>query len=94
MLTSSPNLPRPSAAQIDKLLRLLNAKLGPSKYLTGAESCEAYSRDESEAPGVVPDAVVLAKSREDILAALSVARDAGVPITPRGGSRPTFTSDK
>ena len=42
-------------------------------------------RDESEAIGVVPDAVVLAENADDILAALRVAREAGVPITPRSG---------
>jgi len=34
---------------------------------------------------VVPDAVVLAENADDILAALRVAREAGVPITPRSG---------
>jgi glycolate oxidase len=40
-------------------------------------------RDESEAEGVVPDAVVLAETSDDVLAALRVAREAEVPITPR-----------
>ena len=34
---------------------------------------------------MVPDAVVLAENADDILAALRVAREAGVPITPRSG---------
>ena len=38
-----------------------------------------------EAEGEIPDAVVLASSAEDILAALAVAREAEVPITPRAG---------
>ena len=64
---------------------MLERVLGPSKVLTDPDACESYVRDESEALGVVPDAVVLAQSAEDILAALAVAREAGVPITPRSG---------
>lgn len=62
---------------------MLEASLGPSKVLTAPESCQAFLRDESEAEGTVPDAVVLAESAEDIQKALAVARDAEVPITPR-----------
>ncbi len=85
MQLSRPDVPRPSAAACDKARSLLDRALGPSKVLTEREACERYARDESEAVGVVPDAVVLAESAEDILAALGVAREAGVPITPRAG---------
>jgi len=44
---------------------------------------ERFASDESEAEGRVPDAVVLAESPDDVLAALAVARDARVAITPR-----------
>jgi glycolate oxidase len=77
-------LARPTTSQREKALVLLGRRLG-SKVLTGPESCEAYRRDESEAEGLVPDAVVLAESAEDLLAALEVAREAEVPITPRAG---------
>jgi glycolate oxidase len=63
----------------------LERALGPSKVLTDTEACERYVRDESEAVGVVPDAVVLAENADDILTALRVAREAEVPITPRSG---------
>jgi glycolate oxidase len=53
--------------------------------LTEHDACERFVRDESEALGVVPDAVVLASSADDILSALRVAREAEVPITPRSG---------
>jgi glycolate oxidase len=69
----------------DKAKSLLERRLGPSKVLTGPDACERFTRDESEAEGETPDAVVLASSSEDILAALAVAREAGVPITPRAG---------
>jgi glycolate oxidase len=64
---------------------LLERALGPSKVLTSREGCERYMRDESEAEGVVPDAVVLAESAGDIAAALAAASEAEVPITPRAG---------
>ncbi|HKO50405.1 MAG TPA: FAD-linked oxidase C-terminal domain-containing protein [Polyangiaceae bacterium] len=85
MLLSRPDVPRPSSAACDKARSLLERALGPSKVLTDHEACERFVRDESEAIGVVPDAVVLAESADDILAALRVAREAEVPITPRAG---------
>jgi len=95
MLLSRPDVPRPSSAACDKARSLLDRALGPSKVLTEHEACEQFARDESEALGVVPVAVVLAESADDILAALRVAREAEVPITPRaagtgrtGGSVP------
>jgi glycolate oxidase len=62
---------------------LLEQALGPSKVITGGDARDAYASDESEAEGVTPDAVVLAETSDDVLAALRVARDSGVPITPR-----------
>ena len=85
MLLSRPDVPRPSAAACDKARLLLERALGPSKVLTDHDACERFVRDDSEAIGVVPDAVVLAESADDILAALAVAREAAVPITPRSG---------
>ncbi|MEI9952820.1 MAG: FAD-linked oxidase C-terminal domain-containing protein [Pseudomonadota bacterium] len=85
MLLTRPDVPRPSAAACDKARSLLERALGPSKVLTEHDACERFVRDESEAVGVVPDAVVLAENAEDILAALRVAREAEVPITPRSG---------
>ncbi len=83
MLFTRPDVPRPSVAAREKAKTLLERRLGPSKVLTAAEACERFVKDESEAEGERPDAVVLAESAEDILTALAVAREAGVPITPR-----------
>ncbi len=85
VLLSRPDLPRPTQAARDKAKTLLSQRLGPSKVITSRDGCERFVRDESEAEGEVPDAVVLASSSDDILAALSVARDAEVPLTPRAG---------
>lgn len=85
MLLSRPDLPRPSQTARDKAKSLLEQRLGPSKVLTSRDACERFTQDESEAEGELPDAVVLAASSEDILAALQVAREAEVPITPRAG---------
>jgi glycolate oxidase len=85
MLSLRPEVPEPSQAARDRALVLLGQRLGPSKLLTAAESCERFAHDESEAEGRLPDAVVLAETPDDIQAALAVAREAGVPITPRAG---------
>jgi glycolate oxidase len=83
VFTQRDDFSRPSPSASDKARRLLEQALGPSKVLTKSEACESYARDESEAEGSTPDAVVLAETGDDILAALRVAREAGVPITPR-----------
>ncbi len=85
MLLLRPELPRPSLAAREKAKILLERALGPSKVRTEPDDCAAFLRDESEAEGTLPDAVVLAEAPEDVLAALAVAREAEVPITPRAG---------
>ena len=74
VLLGRPDIPRPTSAAREKARRLLDQALGPSKVVTGEEACLAFASDESEAEGVAPDAVVLAESADDILAALRVAR--------------------
>lgn len=85
MLLLRPNVAQPSDSAREKARILLHRALGPSKILTEPDACARFARDESEAEGRVPDAVVLAETADDILAALQVARDAEVPITPRAG---------
>lgn len=76
---------RAASARRDQARSLLERALGPSKVLTSREGCERFMRDESEAEGVLPDAVVLAESPADIAHALRVAAEVEVPITPRAG---------
>lgn len=73
----------PSRAAAEQARKLLERALGASKVLTDTEACQRFANDESEAEGRVPDAVVLAESPGDIVSALAVSREAGVPITPR-----------
>jgi glycolate oxidase len=75
--------PHPSPGSIDRARSMLDRALGPSKVLTGRAECEPYAADDSDVPGAVPDAVVLAESPDDIARALEVADAAEVPITPR-----------
>ena len=84
MIVRAP-FPRTSAAAADKARRLLSRALGPSKVLTDEDACRGYASDESEQEPVLPDAVVLATSPEDLQKALAVANEAGVPIVPRAG---------
>jgi glycolate oxidase len=76
-------VPLPSALAREKARVALHRALGPSKVLTEPEACERFATDESEAEGRTPDAVVLAENAEDILATLAIARETGVPVTPR-----------
>ncbi|HKQ71214.1 MAG TPA: FAD-linked oxidase C-terminal domain-containing protein [Polyangiaceae bacterium] len=74
---------RPTPGAIDRARSLLDRALGPSKVLTGRAECEPYAADDSDIPGLAPDAVVLAESPDDIARALEVAEIAEVPLTPR-----------
>lgn len=78
-----PPFPRPSASAVNKARLLLDRALGPSKVITSTNECAAYASDESDQEPVVPDAVVLASSANDIERALAVASEAEVPIVPR-----------
>lgn len=84
-----------SASARDSAKLKLERALGPSKILTDKDACAPYAEDYTLVPGVVPDVVVRAETAEDILATLRVARETGVPVTPRaagtglsGGSVP------
>lgn len=85
MLHSLSQIAQPSEAAVERACSLLERRLGLSKVLLAPESCERFGRDESEAEARTPHAVVLAETPEDIAAALAVARETGVPLTPRGG---------
>ncbi|WP_394836261.1 FAD-binding protein [Pendulispora rubella] len=84
MLIALPKLPLPSPESITRALLELGRALGDSKVLTG-DACENYARDESEATGLVPAAVVLAANAEDVRRTLEIAESTGVAVTPRAG---------
>jgi glycolate oxidase len=68
---------------VEKAKIELDRRLGPSKILTGRDACAAYASDESDIPGRTPDVVVLAETRDDLVAALEVAERCMVPVVPR-----------
>jgi glycolate oxidase len=80
-----PPFPRPSPAAADKLKRLLERSLGPSKVLTEPDACLEYASDESDQEPISPDAVVLATTTDDVAKALAAAMEAEVPVVPRAG---------
>jgi glycolate oxidase len=51
--------------------------------VTSPDGCLAYAGDESDQEPVVPDAVALCASADDVAAALAAAREAEVPVVPR-----------
>ncbi len=85
MLLPLPDVPLPSDAAIARVKVALARRLGDSKVDTSADGCAPYARDESEATGRVPAAVVHAASTEDVRACLEIAQECGVPVTPRAG---------
>jgi glycolate oxidase len=73
----------PSPGAREKAQVLLGRALGTSKVLVDREACERFSTDDSGVAGQTPDAVVLAETMDDVTKTLAVAREAGVPVTPR-----------
>ncbi|MCB9593710.1 MAG: FAD-binding protein [Sandaracinaceae bacterium] len=74
----------------------LDRALPSGAVVTDPDVCAAYARDESEAEPRLPDAVVRARSTEDVVAVMRVATRHRVPVTPRaagtgrsGGAVPT-----
>jgi glycolate oxidase len=85
-----------SWASRDHAVGVLAQRLGPSRLLVDPADCTAYRHDESEVEGDLPDAVILAQDASAIEETLRVARDTGIPVTPRaagtgkvGGCVPT-----
>lgn len=83
MTSALPNLTEVSAAARERASVLLAQALGSSKVLVDREACERFANDDSDVPGRTPDVVVLAESPADIQRTLAVARETGVPVTPR-----------
>lgn len=85
MLVAAPEVRLPARDAVERAVLELERRLGPSKVDTTEGGRLAHGRDESEAVGRVPDAVVLAHGRDDVALALEVAERHGVPVTPRAG---------
>jgi len=83
MLQRAP-FPRVDPARVDRAKRALARALGDSKVTDDPGVLEGFSSDVSDQAPVMPDVVVRAQSADDIAAALAVASDFEVPITPRG----------
>lgn len=76
-------VPVPSDSAVDKAVRDLDRRLGPSKVDTSAATRETCANDDSPFGGKVPAAVVLAKDTADVAATLEICERHGVPVTPR-----------
>jgi glycolate oxidase len=63
--------------------QLMTRELGAGRVVQG-EELEVYATDESRLGRFLPEAAVLARSREEIEIVLKLAAEHGVPVTPRG----------
>lgn len=63
----------------------LARRIGGDKVIDDPDIAASYGGDESHLDPVAPAAVIRARSRDDVRAALEVAVEAGVPVTPRSG---------
>ncbi len=84
MSVTLPEVRKPTAHAVERAKIELDRRLGPSKVLTG-DACANYATDESDVPGHLPDVVVIAEGRDDLLATLEVAARWEVPVVPRAG---------
>jgi glycolate oxidase len=70
---------------IDTCLAEIARALPGDAVITDRDVREAHARDESEAKGAIPDAVIRARSAAEIAAVMRAASAHDVPVTPRGG---------
>ena len=70
----------PVKSWADKLLR----SLGEEVVKINPEALESRSRDESGLGPFLPEAVVLARSPEEVSVALRIAQEERIPVYPRG----------
>jgi len=70
---------------MDALVRALAGILGDDRVEVEGALVSAASRDESDLPPVRPRALVRPRHTEDVAAVVRACRDAGVPLTARGG---------
>jgi glycolate oxidase len=68
---------------LERALVELERSLGPSVVTTDLATREAHAGDESECAPHVPDAVVVARSTEDVSRTLAICGSHLVPVTPR-----------
>jgi glycolate oxidase len=68
----------------DALVRELTALLPGAAVLPEGDRAEAYTHDESGLPHSAPQAVVLARTTQDVQAVLRYAREKRLPVVPRG----------
>ncbi len=62
----------------------MQAVVGQAPVLTGPESLEPYSHDETEDLHFLPSAVVRPSTREEVSAVMKVCHRHRIPVTPRG----------
>lgn len=74
-----------TTSQLEHTLIEIDRKVTSDQVITDAEVCESYASDESEQAPRVPDAVVRARSADDVSAVLAACSRHGVPVTPRAG---------
>jgi glycolate oxidase len=83
MLIPAPHVRVASAAAVEKAVIELDRRLGASRVDVTEAGRQACAQDDSEATPRVPDAVVVASSREDVRVTLEICEKHGVPVTPR-----------
>lgn len=98
MSTDMPDTPLPASAEravrtdgaptraggdVPGALRALSAALGERLSVSAAVRAQ-HGRDESWHPGAAPDAVVFARSRDDVVRTVTICAQARVPVIPFG----------
>ncbi len=85
MLRLQAPVDRVEPQRAERAALALSRALGDSKVDVSERGRAAFSRDESEARGEVPDVVVHASSADDVAETLRIASEHEVPVTPRAG---------
>ena len=84
-MADASELPTVSATSLSAALVEIGRALPDGRVLTDPDVLVSYARDESEAAGRMPDAVVRVQSSQEVVAVMSACSRHRVPVTPRAG---------
>ncbi len=73
------------SSNLTRALMEIEQAVRSDQVLTDRDVCVSYGQDESETPARAPDAVVRARSADDVVAVMKACSRHGVFVTPRGG---------
>jgi hypothetical protein len=81
-----------AASTLRSIVQALAGVVGDQNISTDVETLKKYSQDTSLMPARMPDIVVRAMNREQVMGAIKIANDNKIPVVPRSSGTGTYGS--